>query len=51
MFQLSPKSSVSKYNEWGPGVRHLKSVIKHKKYVSSFPDSWFTQLGKKGVSG
>lgn len=51
LFQLSPKSSLSKYNEWGPGVRHLKSVIKHKKYVSGFPGSWFTQLGKKGVSG
>lgn len=49
--QLSPKSSVSKYNEWGPGVKHLKSVIKHKKYVSGFPGSRFTQLGKKGVSG
>lgn len=51
LFQLSPKSSVSEYSEWGPGVRHLKSVIKHKKYVSGFPGSWFTQLGKKGLSG
>lgn len=51
LFQLSPKSSVSKYNEWELGVRHLKSIIKHKKYVSGFPGSWFTHLGKKDKTG